>query len=102
MATICPYPGRKCVGCEHRRIDEDLGSYSCFVKQDLAAAAPQQQTTGRWVYRYKQERSVVFTPECFVSEETWKELCEHANIKPEETAKIKVYFEKVEMQKKAD
>ena len=41
MAMICPYPGRKCIGCEHRRIDEEYGSYACFVKQDLAAAAPQ-------------------------------------------------------------
>ena len=41
MATICPYPGRKCIGCEHRRMDEEYGSYECFVKQDLAAAAQQ-------------------------------------------------------------
>ncbi len=35
MASICPYPGRKCAGCEHYRPDPDRdGEKSCFVTKD--------------------------------------------------------------------
>lgn len=95
MATICPYPGRQCIGCPHRRIDEDYGAYVCFVKQDLhkAAAAPQPEKTR--TQEFPKEKVMVFTKKSLKKEENWEALCAEVGADPLTTVKIKIYFNKV-------
>ena len=98
MASICPYPGRKCIGCQHRRIDEDLGAYACFVKQDLkAAAAPQPGVVE--TRRYEEEEQIRINSKTFSDQEDWKELCKKLKINPEEAVEVELCFGKARIRR---
>lgn len=97
MAVICPYPGRKCIGCEHRRIDEDLGSYVCYVKSDLMAATPPDGKTE--TLNFEKDKTIDLAQNCFGSEEFWEQVCDIIGVNPRETKEVKLYFKKAQVKK---